>query len=93
MAGRQRWSSMLNVSTQPQWSSARGRDKNLPKRRKSIADERAWVQTQMKTFTNWVNDRLRDTGCQVEDLQEDLDDGLTLLKLIECLVPEKKFPK
>ena len=47
----------------------------------------------MNTFTNWVNDRLKDTGCRVEDLQYDLDDGLTLLRLVESLVSEKKLPK
>ena len=59
----------------------------------SMADDRQWVKVQKNTFTNWVNDRLKDTAFRVEDLQTDLDDGVMLLKLMQCLVPDKKFPR
>lgn len=59
----------------------------------AAADDRQWVKVQKKTFTNWVNDRLKDTDSRVQDLQIDFDDGLTLLKLMQCLVPDKKFPR
>ena len=83
----------FSMNTFTSQSSASRRERNLVQRRKSAADSREWVQMQTKTFTNWVNDRLKETGRQVEDLQYDLDDGLTLLKLVECLAPEKKLPK
>ena len=51
-----------------------------------------WITVQKVTFTNWTNDHLKDTGRHVEDLQTDLDDGVTLIKLLEVLAPEKKMP-
>ena len=54
--------------------------------------DRGWVDVQKKTFTNWTNDHLKDTGRHVEDLQTDLDDGVTLIKLLEALAPKKKMP-
>ena len=54
--------------------------------------DRSWIDVQKKTFTNWVNDRLKDTGMKVEDLQVDLDTGVVLIKLLEALVPGKKMP-
>lgn len=49
----------------------------------------SWVSVQQNTFTNWCNDRLRDTGYKVEDLATQFSDGITLLKLLEVLVHNK----
>ncbi len=51
-----------------------------------------WIDVQKKTFTNWVNDHLKDTGLSVKDLQVDLDSGVVLIKLLEALAPGKKMP-
>lgn len=47
--------------------------------------EDMWVEIQHHTFRNWVNVQLRDTGLRVEDLSEDLRDGLALVTLVEVL--------
>ena len=45
----------------------------------------AWIDVQKNTFTNWCNDRLKDTGLTVADLEADLRNGLTLIRLLEVL--------
>nr|XP_045601850.1 filamin-A-like isoform X1 [Procambarus clarkii] len=47
--------------------------------------EDMWVEIQHHTFRNWVNVQLRDTGIRVENLSEDLCDGLALVTLVEVL--------
>ncbi|XP_076033094.1 filamin-A-like [Oratosquilla oratoria] len=47
--------------------------------------EDMWVSIQHHTFRNWVNVQLRDTGIRVEDLGEDLRDGVALVTLVEIL--------
>lgn len=54
--------------------------------------DRGWVDVQKKTFTNWVNDRLKGTERKVDDLETDFDDGITLITLLEVLAPGKKMP-
>ena len=46
---------------------------------------------QITTFTNWVNDRLKagKNDRKVEDIFEDLKDGMLLLKLLENLTKKK----
>ncbi|XP_059151967.1 filamin-C-like [Physella acuta] len=44
-----------------------------------------WLQIQKNTFTNWVNETLRDTGVEVQELRTDLSDGVRLVALIESL--------
>ena len=44
---------------------------------------------QKKTFTNWVNEKLNGTPYKVEVLEKDLDDGVTLIKLLETLANKK----
>ena len=48
-----------------------------------------WVDVQKKTFTNWVNEKLKDTPHKVQVLENDLDDGVTLIKLLETLAKRK----
>ena len=54
--------------------------------------DKGWIDVQKKTFTNWVNDRLKVTDRKVDDLQTDFDDGVNLIKLLEVLAPGKKMP-
>jgi hypothetical protein len=44
-----------------------------------------------KTFTKWVNYKLRNTPKYVEDLTTDLQDGIILLTLLEVLAPGKEM--
>lgn len=48
-----------------------------------------WVSIQHHTFRNWVNVQLRDAGLKVEDLSEDLRDGVALVTLVEALQNRK----
>ena len=48
-----------------------------------------WIDVQKKTFTNWVNQKLKGTPYKVEVLEKDLDDGVTLIKLLETLANKK----
>ena len=64
-------------------SSGKGQD--------GLAD-RAWVDVQKKTFTNWVNDKLKESDKQVEEIKEDLKDGIALITLLQVLAPGKKMP-
>ena len=53
----------------------------------------SWIGVQKNTFTNWCNDRLKATGVRkVSDLEVDLQDGLTLIQLLEILSHRKKLP-
>lgn len=51
-----------------------------------IADERDAIQK--KTFTKWVNKHLKKVNRHVNDLFEDLRDGLNLISLLEVLSGE-----
>ena len=44
-----------------------------------------WVVIQLNTFRNWVNEQLRQSDCQIEDLQADFSDGTKLCALVEAL--------
>ena len=52
----------------------------------------SWIVVQKNTFTNWCNDRLKATGVKISDLEVDLQDGLTLIQLLEVLSKRKKLP-
>ena len=55
------------------------------------------MEVQKRTFTNWFNDRLRGnlkvSKYKVDDLYEDLKDGILLVHLLEQLAKPKKIPK
>lgn len=70
-------------------AEAGGRDRS----NSELNDDKQWVKVQKQTFTNWVNDRLKDTGMKVDDLRYQFDDGITLVKLLEVLAHNKKMPK
>ena len=52
-------------------------------------NEDIWVEIQAHTFRNWVNDMLKETGYQVQDLTTDFCDGVRLVALIEILQKRK----
>uniref|UniRef100_A0AAQ4QB77 Actinin, alpha 2b n=1 Tax=Gasterosteus aculeatus aculeatus TaxID=481459 RepID=A0AAQ4QB77_GASAC len=45
----------------------------------------AWEQQQRKTFTAWCNSHLRKAGTQIENIEEDLRNGLKLMLLLEVI--------
>lgn len=47
---------------------------------------------QSRTFLYWVNLHLKRKAIRVSDLYEDLESGVVLIKLMECLAPGKKLP-
>ena len=51
--------------------------------------DKGWIDVQKNTFRNWVNEKLKDTRCKVEVLEEDFSDGITLIKLLEALSKKK----
>ena len=51
--------------------------------------DKGWIDVQKNTFTNWVNEKLKDKQCKVEALEKDFDDGITLVKLLEALSKQK----
>ena len=58
----------------------------------SPVQEADWVEVQKNTFTNWANEKLKQEGIRVTNLETDLEDGVILIKLLETLAPGKKMP-
>ena len=48
-----------------------------------------WVQIQLNTFTNWVNEQLLDMDSRVTNLIGDLCDGIKLCYLLEVVQGRK----
>lgn len=44
-----------------------------------------WQQMQEHTFTVWLNERLQPQGLVINDLYDDLDDGVMLIQLLNIL--------
>jgi len=47
--------------------------------------ERTWVDVQKKTFTRWSNSFLRYRALKINELDQDLTDGVLLIQLLEIL--------
>jgi len=50
--------------------------------------EQQWVKVQQKTFTKWLNSKIKARDVQIEDLITDLSDGINLIHLLEVLSNE-----
>jgi len=50
-----------------------------------MSGERTWVDVQKKTFTRWANSFLRYRALKINELAEDLTDGIMLVQLLEIL--------
>jgi len=50
-----------------------------------MSGERTWVDVQKKTFTRWANSFLRYRALKLENLEDDLTDGINLVQLLEIL--------
>jgi len=49
-----------------------------------------WKKIQQATFTNWVNEVLKNTKYQVKDFKTDFKNGLVLIALLEALTSPGK---
>ncbi|KAK3069594.1 alpha-actinin, partial [Coniosporium uncinatum] len=47
--------------------------------------ETQWITVQQKTFTKWLNNKLKARQIAIEDLVKDLSDGVVLIHLLEIL--------
>jgi Ca2+-binding EF-hand superfamily protein len=47
--------------------------------------EASWINVQQKTFTKWLNDKLKARALFIADLVTDLSDGVILIHLLEIL--------
>eukprot|EP01101_Sappina_pedata_P002915 TRINITY_DN1312_c0_g1_i2.p1 TRINITY_DN1312_c0_g1~~TRINITY_DN1312_c0_g1_i2.p1 ORF type:complete len:1238 (+),score=740.08 TRINITY_DN1312_c0_g1_i2:52-3765(+) len=56
-----------------------------------MSEDQAWIGIQKRTFTRWVNNHLSDRMLKIDDLFEDLEDGLSLINLLE-IISNKKIP-
>ncbi|KAJ4200749.1 alpha-actinin [Fusarium falciforme] len=56
--------------------------------RMAFAEQQQWVKVQQKTFTKWLNSKIEARALVVQDLVEDLSDGVILIHLLECLSHE-----
>ncbi|KAF1822956.1 uncharacterized protein K489DRAFT_410053 [Dissoconium aciculare CBS 342.82] len=50
--------------------------------------EQSWVKVQEKTFGKWLNNKLKARNVQLNDLVNDLSDGVILIHLLEILSQE-----
>ncbi|KAF2679591.1 alpha-actinin-2 [Lentithecium fluviatile CBS 122367] len=50
--------------------------------------EQQWVKVQQKTFTKWLNSKLKTREVEINDLITDLSDGIVLIHLLEILSNE-----
>jgi len=47
--------------------------------------EKTWEKIQQKTFTKWVNSHLNKRGQKLDNIQDDLKDGLKLISFLEII--------
>ncbi|KAF2404377.1 alpha-actin-like proteinin [Trichodelitschia bisporula] len=50
--------------------------------------EQRWVTVQQKTFTKWLNSKIKVRDVEIQDLVSDLSDGVILIHLLEVLSHE-----
>ena len=72
----------------------------MPKKKTSGAKDVAklaavegWVGVQARTFTTWLNHKLRLSKIKIGDVVSDLGDGLVLIALMEQLSAKKMIGK
>ena len=54
-------------------------------------DTEPWIRIQKTTFTNWVNDKLRDQGTEITDCRSDFRNGVNLCRLMVALKDGKRI--
>ena len=52
----------------------------------------AIIESRTRSFIVWINSKVECRGVKISNLREDLQNGLVLIKLLECLAPGKRMP-
>ena len=55
-------------------------------------DKEEIVAARTRTFIYWINVSLKIKSLRIKNLDSDLENGVILIKLMECLAPKKKTP-
>ncbi|PGH12283.1 hypothetical protein AJ79_04349 [Helicocarpus griseus UAMH5409] len=50
-----------------------------------MLEEKQWITVQQKTFTKWLNNKLKARDQAIDDLVKDLSDGVILIHILEIL--------
>ncbi|PGH10007.1 hypothetical protein GX51_00273 [Blastomyces parvus] len=56
-----------------------------PNRVMLLMEEKQWITVQQKTFTKWLNNKLKVRDLAIDDLVKDLSDGVILIHILEIL--------
>ncbi|KAK2748040.1 hypothetical protein FQN55_004589 [Onygenales sp. PD_40] len=56
-----------------------------PNRVMLLMEEKQWITVQQKTFTKWLNNKLKARDLAIDDLVKDLSDGVILIHILEIL--------
>jgi len=59
----------------------------------STQKERSWELVQIKAFSSWLNGYLDKRNLKIENIQNDLDDGIKLINFLELLSGKKMTQK
>ncbi|KYQ96878.1 gelation factor [Tieghemostelium lacteum] len=61
----------------------------------TVQPTKTWIDVQKKTFTGWANNYLKERILKINDLGQDLEDGVLLINLLEIISSKKilKFNK
>lgn len=80
----------MSENEKNKYSNPNGEEEDLFER--ELAEDAVWKKIQQNTFTRWANKHLKCIDRFIDDLENDLSDGLQLINLIEVLA-QKKLPK
>ncbi|XP_044015833.1 filamin-A isoform X3 [Aphidius gifuensis] len=80
----------MSENEKSKYSNPNGEEEDLFER--ELAEDAVWKKIQQNTFTRWANKHLKCIDRFIDDLENDLSDGLQLINLIEVLA-QKKLPK
>lgn len=67
-------------------------DEAMANAERDLAEDAEWKRIQKNTFTRWANEHLKQANKQIDNLENDLSDGLRLIALIEVL-SGKRMPR
>ncbi len=60
--------------------------------RSSSHESPAMIESRTRTFITWINKKVEGRGLSISNLTDDMENGIVLIKLLECLAPGKKMP-
>lgn len=78
--------SITNLTSQDSFAPSRASQQLADKQPRLM--DKTWEVIQKKTFTNWINNNLKQKGSKIEDIEVDLSDGVKLIQLLEIIGDE-----